>query len=92
MTGNKIFMLKKIEMTKMTERIQSKYNIGDKVSWRSFCDIKSGTGKIFKIKLTQDRGCLYYFEYLVEYDTTGERIWVSEFDIAYQMRKEATNK
>ena len=74
-------------MMRMTEQVKSKYNIGDKVSWRSFFDIKGGTGKIFKIKLMQDNNCLYFFEYLVEDNDTEERIWVSEFDIAYQMRK-----
>lgn len=71
----------------MTEQIKSKYNIGDYVSWRTFCNLKGGTGRIFKIKLVRDNHCLYYFIYLVEYDITEERIWVSEFDIAYQMRK-----
>lgn len=73
----------------MTEQVQSKYNVGDKVSWRSCYELKGGTGKIFKIKLNRDNDYLYFFTYLVEYDDTEERVWVTEYDIVYQMHMNA---
>lgn len=64
----------------MIKSVESKFDYGQHVKYRSFCDRPSGTGYVVGIDLKQYKGN-YYFIYLIEFDSNRERHWLEENEL-----------